>query len=88
MSCACGLTFVRPPQDQKRAEKVSKRVNAIQEVKESVTLLTQLLQDYDSTATSQSNAELLQVSWKTDAFNKSVSELEPTVSERASRLFF
>uniref|UniRef100_A0AAX7SSY5 Golgi-associated, gamma adaptin ear containing, ARF binding protein 1 n=1 Tax=Astatotilapia calliptera TaxID=8154 RepID=A0AAX7SSY5_ASTCA len=36
-------------EDQRRAEKVSKRVNAIQEVKESVTLLTQLLQDYDST---------------------------------------
>uniref|UniRef100_A0A8C4GWE2 ADP-ribosylation factor-binding protein GGA1 n=1 Tax=Dicentrarchus labrax TaxID=13489 RepID=A0A8C4GWE2_DICLA len=36
-------------EDQKRAEKVSKRVNAIQEVKESVSLLTQLLQDYDST---------------------------------------
>uniref|UniRef100_A0AAQ5ZJ58 Golgi associated, gamma adaptin ear containing, ARF binding protein 1 n=1 Tax=Amphiprion ocellaris TaxID=80972 RepID=A0AAQ5ZJ58_AMPOC len=35
-------------EDQKRAEKVSKRVNAIQEVKESVSLLTQLLQDYDS----------------------------------------
>uniref|UniRef100_A0AAQ5Y0S3 Golgi associated, gamma adaptin ear containing, ARF binding protein 1 n=1 Tax=Amphiprion ocellaris TaxID=80972 RepID=A0AAQ5Y0S3_AMPOC len=30
-------------EDQKRAEKVSKRVNAIQEVKESVSLLTQLL---------------------------------------------
>uniref|UniRef100_A0AAX7TD31 Golgi-associated, gamma adaptin ear containing, ARF binding protein 1 n=1 Tax=Astatotilapia calliptera TaxID=8154 RepID=A0AAX7TD31_ASTCA len=42
-------------EDQRRAEKVSKRVNAIQEVKESVTLLTQLLQDYDSTATDQSN---------------------------------
>uniref|UniRef100_A0A7N5ZY06 Golgi associated, gamma adaptin ear containing, ARF binding protein 1 n=1 Tax=Anabas testudineus TaxID=64144 RepID=A0A7N5ZY06_ANATE len=36
-------------EDQRRAEKVSKRVNAIQEVKESVALLTQLLQDYDST---------------------------------------
>lgn len=36
-------------------------MNAIQEVKESVALLTQLLQDYDSTATSQSNAELVQV---------------------------
>uniref|UniRef100_A0A8C7ZBS3 Golgi associated, gamma adaptin ear containing, ARF binding protein 1 n=1 Tax=Oryzias sinensis TaxID=183150 RepID=A0A8C7ZBS3_9TELE len=35
-------------EDQRRAEKVSKRVNAIQEVKESVALLTQLLQDYDS----------------------------------------
>ena len=48
-------------QDQKRAEKVSKRVNAIQEVNESVTLLTQLLQDYDGTADNQSNAELIQV---------------------------
>lgn len=36
-------------------------MNAIQEVKESVTLLTQLLQDYDSTAADQSNAELIQV---------------------------
>uniref|UniRef100_A0A8C3AV69 Golgi associated, gamma adaptin ear containing, ARF binding protein 1 n=1 Tax=Cyclopterus lumpus TaxID=8103 RepID=A0A8C3AV69_CYCLU len=42
-------------EDQKRAEKVSKRVNAIQEVKESVALLTQLLQDYDDTADNQSN---------------------------------
>uniref|UniRef100_A0A672N8U2 ADP-ribosylation factor-binding protein GGA1-like n=1 Tax=Sinocyclocheilus grahami TaxID=75366 RepID=A0A672N8U2_SINGR len=33
-------------EDQKRMEKVSKRVNAIQEVKESVGLLTQLLGDY------------------------------------------
>lgn len=48
-------------QDQKRAEKVSKRVNAIQEVNESVALLTQLLQDYDGTAGDQSNAELVQV---------------------------
>lgn len=50
-----------PLQDQKRAEKVSKRVNAIQEVNESVSLLTQLLQDYDGTADNQSNAELVQV---------------------------
>lgn len=40
---------------------MSKRVNAIQEVKESVSLLTQLLQDYDGTASNQSNAELIQV---------------------------
>lgn len=40
---------------------MSKRVNAIQEVNESVALLTQLLQDYDGTPTNQSNAELLQV---------------------------
>uniref|UniRef100_A0A667X672 Golgi associated, gamma adaptin ear containing, ARF binding protein 1 n=1 Tax=Myripristis murdjan TaxID=586833 RepID=A0A667X672_9TELE len=36
-------------EDQRRAERVSKRVNAIQEVKESVSLLTQLLEDYDRT---------------------------------------
>uniref|UniRef100_A0A8D2ZWV1 ADP-ribosylation factor-binding protein GGA1 n=1 Tax=Scophthalmus maximus TaxID=52904 RepID=A0A8D2ZWV1_SCOMX len=42
-------------EDQRRAEKVSKRVNAIQEVKESVALLTQLLQDYDSAASNLSN---------------------------------
>lgn len=57
-------TRVGCSQDQKRTEKVTKRVNAIQEVKESVALLTQLLQDYDSTATSQSNAELIQVKRK------------------------
>ncbi|MEQ2183633.1 hypothetical protein GOODEAATRI_000066 [Goodea atripinnis] len=55
------LIKVVSPKDQRRAEKVSKRVNAIQEVKESVTLLTQLLQDYDSTTTNQSNADLIQV---------------------------
>lgn len=46
---------------------MSKRVNAIQEVKESVALLTQLLQDYDSTASDQSNMELIQVSGEAGA---------------------
>lgn len=41
---------------------MSKRVNAIQEVKESVDLLTQMLQDYDRNASTQSNIELIQVS--------------------------
>lgn len=41
-------------------EKVSKRVNAIQEVKESVGLLTQLLGDY-SKESAQSNEELIKV---------------------------
>lgn len=40
---------------------MSKRVNAIQEVNESVALLTQLLQEYDGAAANHSNAELLQV---------------------------
>lgn len=48
-------------QDQKRAEKLSKRVNAIQDVNESVSLLTQLLEVYDRTTNPQSNAELIQV---------------------------
>lgn len=55
-------------QDQKRTEKVTKRVNAIQEVKESVALLTQLLQDYDGSASSQSNGELIQVKRKAEGF--------------------
>lgn len=47
---------------------MTKRVNAIQEVKESVALLTQLLQDYDSAATNQSNGELIQVKGKAEGF--------------------
>ncbi len=43
-------------------EKVSKRVNAIQEVKESVGLLTQLLGDYSKEIGSHSNEELIKVS--------------------------
>uniref|UniRef100_A0A8C8C1Z1 ADP-ribosylation factor-binding protein GGA1 n=1 Tax=Oncorhynchus tshawytscha TaxID=74940 RepID=A0A8C8C1Z1_ONCTS len=42
-------------EDQKQAEKLSKRVNAIQDVNESVSLLTQLLEDYDWTTNPQSN---------------------------------
>lgn len=49
-------------QDQKRVEKVSKRVNAIQEVKESVSLLNQLLEGYSKESCSQSNQELIKVS--------------------------
>ena len=54
---------VAPPsvQDQKRTEKVSKRVNAIQEVKESVGLLNQLLGSYSKEHSSQSNQELIKV---------------------------
>uniref|UniRef100_A0A7N6AYF0 Golgi associated, gamma adaptin ear containing, ARF binding protein 1 n=1 Tax=Anabas testudineus TaxID=64144 RepID=A0A7N6AYF0_ANATE len=62
-------------EDQRRAEKVSKRVNAIQEVKESVALLTQLLQDYDSTA---SNAELIQ-----DLYQR-CEKMRPTLFRLAS----
>ncbi|KAG7216236.1 hypothetical protein INR49_029087 [Caranx melampygus] len=65
-------------EDQRRAEKVSKRVNAIQEVNESVTLLTQLLQDYDSTATNQSNAELIQ-----DLYQR-CEKMRPTLFRLAS----
>uniref|UniRef100_A0A4W4FL67 Golgi-associated, gamma adaptin ear containing, ARF binding protein 1 n=1 Tax=Electrophorus electricus TaxID=8005 RepID=A0A4W4FL67_ELEEL len=46
-------------EDQKRMEKVSKRVNAIQEVKESVKLLTQLLGDYSKDNSSHGNEELI-----------------------------
>ncbi|KAL7378771.1 hypothetical protein ABVT39_018476 [Epinephelus coioides] len=65
-------------EDQKRAEKVSKRVNAIQEVKESVSLLTQLLQDYDSSTNNQSNAELIQ-----DLYQR-CEKMRPTLFRLAS----
>ncbi|XP_023287394.1 ADP-ribosylation factor-binding protein GGA1 [Seriola lalandi dorsalis] len=65
-------------EDQRRAEKVSKRVNAIQEVNESVALLTQLLQDYDSTASDQSNAELIQ-----DLYQR-CEKMRPTLFRLAS----
>ncbi|KAM9394101.1 LOW QUALITY PROTEIN: ADP-ribosylation factor-binding protein GGA1-like [Pholidichthys leucotaenia] len=65
-------------EDQRRAEKVSKRVNAIQEVKESVALLTQLLQDYDSSLTNQSNADLIQ-----DLYQR-CEKMRPTLFRLAS----
>uniref|UniRef100_H3CET9 Golgi associated, gamma adaptin ear containing, ARF binding protein 1 n=1 Tax=Tetraodon nigroviridis TaxID=99883 RepID=H3CET9_TETNG len=65
-------------EDQKRTEKVTKRVNAIQEVKESVALLSQLLQGYDSSATSQSNAELIQ-----DLYQR-CEKMRPTLFRLAS----
>uniref|UniRef100_A0A6Q2XK83 Golgi associated, gamma adaptin ear containing, ARF binding protein 1 n=1 Tax=Esox lucius TaxID=8010 RepID=A0A6Q2XK83_ESOLU len=42
-------------EDRKRAEKVSKRVNTIKEVNESVSLLTQLLEDHGTTTNPHSN---------------------------------
>ncbi|XP_076021181.1 ADP-ribosylation factor-binding protein GGA1-like [Genypterus blacodes] len=65
-------------EDQKRAEKVSKRVNAIQEVKESVDLLTQMLQDYDRNASTQSNIELIQ-----DLYQR-CEKMRPTLFRLAS----
>lgn len=43
-------------------EKASKRVNAVQEVKESVSLLSQLLGGYSKESCSQSSQELIKVS--------------------------
>ncbi|XP_056143160.1 ADP-ribosylation factor-binding protein GGA1-like isoform X2 [Lampris incognitus] len=65
-------------EDQRRAEKVSKRVNAIQEVKESVSLLTQLLEDYDRNDSVQSNAELIQ-----DLYQR-CEKMRPTLFRLAS----
>ncbi|XP_056265846.1 ADP-ribosylation factor-binding protein GGA1-like isoform X2 [Pseudoliparis swirei] len=48
-------------EDQKRVEKVSKRSNAIQEVKESVGLLSQLLEGYSKDGCSESNQDLIKV---------------------------
>ncbi|XP_004538966.1 ADP-ribosylation factor-binding protein GGA1 isoform X1 [Maylandia zebra] len=65
-------------EDQKRVEKVSKRVNAIQEVKESVSLLSQLLEGYNKESCSQSNQELIK-----DLYNR-CEKMRPTLFRLAS----
>ncbi|XP_067089276.1 ADP-ribosylation factor-binding protein GGA1-like [Osmerus mordax] len=62
-------------EDQRRAEKVSRRVNTIQEVKESVGLLTQLLEEHDG---SSSSLELLQ-----DLYQR-CEKMRPTLFRLAS----
>ncbi|GAA6086525.1 ADP-ribosylation factor-binding protein GGA1 [Tachysurus ichikawai] len=65
-------------EDQKRMEKVSKRVNAIQEVKESVKLLTQLLADYSKDTCSNDNEELIK-----DLYQR-CEKMRPTLFRLAS----
>ncbi|KAJ8387559.1 hypothetical protein AAFF_G00152550 [Aldrovandia affinis] len=65
-------------EDQKRMEKVSKRVNAIREVNESVGLLMQLLEDYNKEACSQGNEELIK-----DLYQR-CEKLRPTLFRLAS----
>uniref|UniRef100_A0A8C7ZJ98 Golgi-associated, gamma adaptin ear containing, ARF binding protein 1 n=1 Tax=Oryzias sinensis TaxID=183150 RepID=A0A8C7ZJ98_9TELE len=65
-------------QDEKRVEKVSKRVNAIQEVKESVSLLSQLLEGYGMESCSQSNQELIK-----DLYQR-CEKMRPTLFRLAS----
>ncbi|KAM8878390.1 ADP-ribosylation factor-binding protein GGA1-like isoform 2-T2 [Spinachia spinachia] len=65
-------------EDQKRVEKVSKRLNAIQELKESVSLLSQLLDGYSKETCSQSNQELI-----TDLYQR-CEKMRPTLFRLAS----
>uniref|UniRef100_A0A8C7ZJK1 Golgi-associated, gamma adaptin ear containing, ARF binding protein 1 n=1 Tax=Oryzias sinensis TaxID=183150 RepID=A0A8C7ZJK1_9TELE len=65
-------------EDEKRVEKVSKRVNAIQEVKESVSLLSQLLEGYGMESCSQSNQELIK-----DLYQR-CEKMRPTLFRLAS----
>ncbi|XP_032397002.1 ADP-ribosylation factor-binding protein GGA1 isoform X1 [Etheostoma spectabile] len=65
-------------EDQKRVEKVSKRLNAIQEVKESVSLLSQLLEGYSKQSCSQSNQELIK-----DLYQR-CEKMRPTLFRLAS----
>ncbi|XP_041838554.1 ADP-ribosylation factor-binding protein GGA1-like [Melanotaenia boesemani] len=65
-------------EDQKRVEKVSKRVNAIQEVKESVSLLSQLLDGYNKESCSHSNQELIK-----DLYQR-CEKMRPTLFRLAS----
>ncbi|KAG7460042.1 hypothetical protein MATL_G00217020 [Megalops atlanticus] len=65
-------------EDQRRMEKVSERVNAIREVKDCVSLLTQLLGDYDKETCSPSNEELIK-----DLYQR-CEKLRPTLFRLAS----
>ncbi|XP_017272303.1 ADP-ribosylation factor-binding protein GGA1 [Kryptolebias marmoratus] len=65
-------------EDQKRVEKVSKRVNAIQEVKESVSLLSQLLEGFSPESCSSSNQELVK-----DLYQR-CEKMRPTLFRLAS----
>ncbi|XP_068445355.1 ADP-ribosylation factor-binding protein GGA1-like [Clinocottus analis] len=65
-------------EDQKRVEKVSKRLNAIQEVKESVSLLSQLLEGYSKESCSQSNQDLIK-----DLYQR-CEKMRPTLFRLAS----
>ncbi|XP_034390122.1 ADP-ribosylation factor-binding protein GGA1-like isoform X2 [Cyclopterus lumpus] len=65
-------------EDQKRVEKVSKRLNAIQEVKESVSLLSQLLEGYSKESCSQSNQGLIK-----DLYQR-CEKMRPTLFRLAS----
>uniref|UniRef100_UPI00398F0372 ADP-ribosylation factor-binding protein GGA1-like n=1 Tax=Pristiophorus japonicus TaxID=55135 RepID=UPI00398F0372 len=46
-------------EDQKRMEKISKRVNAIEEVNNNVKLLSEMLENYSKDETSESNEEIM-----------------------------
>lgn len=50
-----------PSQDQKRMEKISKRVNAIEEVNNNVKLLTEMVTNYSKGETTESNEDLMKV---------------------------
>lgn len=79
----CHLPFLSL-QDQKRVEKVSKRESAIQEVKESVSLLDQLLQAFSRESSSHSNQELVKVSELTLDTFKNKNQLQTRSPPRAS----
>lgn len=55
------LPYVLPLQDQKRMEKISKRVNAIEEVNNNVRLLTEMVTSYSKGETTESNEDLMKV---------------------------
>lgn len=55
------LPHVFALQDQKRMEKISKRVNAIEEVNNNVKLLTEMVTNYSRGETTESNEDLMKV---------------------------
>lgn len=61
----CHASSLRPglllPQDQKRMEKISKRVNAIEEVNNNVKLLTEMVMNHSQGGASGSSEDLMKV---------------------------
>uniref|UniRef100_W5N1J9 Golgi-associated, gamma adaptin ear containing, ARF binding protein 1 n=1 Tax=Lepisosteus oculatus TaxID=7918 RepID=W5N1J9_LEPOC len=66
-------------EDQRRMERISKRVNAIEEVNSNVRLLTDLLHGYSHDTTTPSNEELIKVRGRGGPLSVVPPENEPSV---------
>lgn len=65
-----------PLQDQKRMEKISKRMNTMEEVNNNVKLLTEMVTNYSKGETTESNEDLMKV--RGGAASQSLSSVSHT----------